>query len=201
MHVEFLHALAGGLEIFAGVKLCGLLGEGLADCGGHSETAVAIDVDLADCALGGLAELLLGDADGLLEGATVSVDGIDLFLRHGAGAVEDDGEAGELLLDCFEDVEGERRRQQTARLRIDSALLGGELIGAVAGADRDGETVAASLAHKVDNLFGLGVVALSSGDLVFDAGKDTELALDGDVELVSILNNLLGDGQLALDFK
>ena len=65
MHVEFLHLVAGGTQVLAGVELAGLLVEDLAHGGGHGETAVAVDVDLADGALGGFAELFLGDTHGV----------------------------------------------------------------------------------------------------------------------------------------
>ena len=188
--VHLLHALAGRLEVLARVEVVGVLGEVLADGGGHGEAAVGVDVNLADGALGSLAELLLGDAHGGLQGATVGVDGVHLVLRHRAGAVEDDGEAGELLLDGLEDVEGQGRRQQAAGLGVDGALLGFELVGAMAGADADGQGVAARAGGEVDDLFGLGVVAHLGGYLVLDAGQHTELALDGDVILVGIFHHL-----------
>ena len=60
VHVEFLQLVAGRTQIFAGVELGGLVYEDLADGCGHRQTAVRVDVDLADGALGGLAELLFG---------------------------------------------------------------------------------------------------------------------------------------------
>ena len=72
--------------------------------------------------------------------------------------MEDDREAGELLFDLVEDVEGERRGNQAAGLRVTGALLRGELVGAVGGADGDGEGVAAGAGGEVDDLFRLGVM-------------------------------------------
>ena len=88
MHVEFLHFVAGGAEILARVELAGLVVKDLADGGGHRETAVGVNVDLADGALGSLAELLLGDADCVGQVAAVLVDDVDIFLRYGGRAVE-----------------------------------------------------------------------------------------------------------------
>ena len=65
--------------------------------------------------------------------------------------MEDDREAGELLFDLVEDVEGERRGNQAAGLRVTGALLRGELVGAVGGADGDGEGVAAGAGGEVDD--------------------------------------------------
>ena len=74
MHIELLHLVTGGAEILARIELAGLLGEDLADGGGHRETAVGVDVDLADGALGGLAELFLGDTDRIRQLAAVADD-------------------------------------------------------------------------------------------------------------------------------
>ena len=196
--VHLLHALAGGLQVLTRVEVVGVLGHVFADGGGHCQAAVAVDVNLADGALGGLAELFLGDADGGLQGATVGVDSVDLILRHRAGAMEHDGEAGEFLLDGLEDVESQRRRQQTAGLGVDGALLGFELVGAVGGADGDGEGVAAGAGGEVYDLLGLGVVGDLGGHLILDAGQYAELALDGDVVLVGVLDDLAGDADVLL---
>ena len=80
--IEFLHAIAGGAEVLARVKLGRLFGKGLADGGGHGQAAVAVDVDLADGTLGGLTQLLLGDADGSLQCTTIFINGVHLVLRH-----------------------------------------------------------------------------------------------------------------------
>ena len=196
--VHLLHALAGGLEVLARVEVVGMLSHVFTDGGSHGQTAVAVDIDLADGALGGLAQLLLGDTHGGLQGATVGVDGVDLVLWHGAGAVEHDGEAGKLLLNGLEDVEGQGRRQQTAGLGVDGALLGFELVGAVAGADTDGQRVTTGTGGEVDDLLGLGVVGNLGGYLVLDAGQHTELALDGDIILVGIFHHLTGNLDILL---
>ena len=65
MRDHVFHSLAGGLEILTGIKVIGMLGKVLADVGGHGKTDVGVDVDLADSQLCGLAELILGDADGV----------------------------------------------------------------------------------------------------------------------------------------
>ena len=82
MHVELLHLVAGRAEVFARVELAGLLVEDPADGCGHGQTAVGVDVDLAHCALGGLAELLLGDTDSVGKLAAMLVDHVDIFLGN-----------------------------------------------------------------------------------------------------------------------
>ena len=60
---QLLDVLTGGLQILPGVKVGGMLGKILADGAGHGQTQVGVNVDLAHGALGGQAQLLLGDAD------------------------------------------------------------------------------------------------------------------------------------------
>ena len=175
-----------------------VLREMLADRRRHRETRVGVDVDLADGRGGRLAELLFRNADRVGELAAVLVDRVNLFLRDGGGAVKDDREARELLLDGRENVERERRRDELARLRIARALLGRKLVRAVRGADRDGERVAARTGREVDHFLGLRVVGLGRADLVLDAGENAELGLDRDVVGVSVLDDLLREGDVLL---
>ena len=196
VHIEFLHLVACRTEVLAGIEFARFLVEYLADCCGHCKTAVGVDVDLADSTLGSLAELLFGDTYCIGKFAAMSVDDVDIFLRNGAGSVEYDGEAGELLLDFVENVECEGRRYQTAGLGIAGALLGFELVCAVAGADGDCEGIAAGAGCEVDNLFGTGVVGFLCGNLILYACENAEFGLDGDIVLVCIFDNFAGEGDV-----
>ena len=82
MNVEFLHLVTGGAEILAGIELTGLLVEYFTHGGCHCKTAVGVDVDLADCALGGLTKLLLGNTYCIRKLATVGVDDVNILLRN-----------------------------------------------------------------------------------------------------------------------
>jgi len=82
--VHLLHVLASGLQVLTGIEIAGLLVEVLADGSGHSQTAVAVDVDLADCALAGFAELLFGNTYCIGQFAAMCVDGVNLVLRNRA---------------------------------------------------------------------------------------------------------------------
>ncbi len=82
MHVKLLHLVAGRTQVLPGIELTGLLIEDLADGGGHRETAVGVDVDLADSALAGLSELLLGDTDSIRKFAAVGVDDVNILLGN-----------------------------------------------------------------------------------------------------------------------
>ena len=198
MNVELFHLVTGGAQVFTRVKLTGLVVEDLADGGGHGKTAVGVDVDLADGALGGFAELLLRDTYCIREFTAKLVDDVHILLRNGAGTMENDGEAGELLLNLMENVKCQGRRYQLSGLGVTGALLRGELVCAVAGADGDCQGVAACAGCKVDDFLGLGVVGFRCGNLILNACEDTEFCLYGDIVLVSIFNNLLGEGDVFL---
>ena len=90
--VHLRHVLTGHLAILARVEVVGMLGQGLTHTGGGGPAGggveekglgtVGVDVDLADGALGSLAELLLGDTYGVGQVATVLVDDLHILLRH-----------------------------------------------------------------------------------------------------------------------
>jgi hypothetical protein len=124
------------------------------------------------------------------------VDDVNILLRHGRGSVEDDGEAGELLLDLVEDVECERRGNEAAGLGVAGALLGFELVCAVAGTDGDCEGVATGAGREVDDFLGTGVVGFLCGNLVFDTGENAKLGLYGNIILVCIIGDFLGKGDV-----
>ena len=196
MLVEVFHPVAGGAEIFTWVELGGFLGQGLSDGSGHSQAAVAVDVYLAHSALRSLTQLLFGNTHCLLQGTAVGVDDVHILLWHRARAVQHDGESRQFLFDGFQHVECQRRRQQTARLRVNGALFGGELVGAVARSNRDGERIDARLGYEIYHLFGFGVVALGGRHLVLHSGQHAQLAFDGHVVLVGEVNHLAGQGHV-----
>ena len=78
---------------------------------------------------------------------------------------------------------------------LTGALLGLELIGAVAGADGDGQRVAAGLGDELLHLLGAGVGRIVGGDLdlILDAGQGAQLGLHDNAVVVGILHDLLGD--------
>ena len=108
--------------------------------------------------------------------------------------MQHDREAGQTLGDFLQNVEAEGRRDEDALL-VAGALLGLELVCAVAGADGDGQRVAAGLGDELLDFFGMGVGGLVCGDLhfVLDAGQRAELRLDDDAAVMRVLNDLLGD--------
>lgn len=115
VHVELLELVAGRSEVLAGIEFVRLLEEDLANRGGHREPSVRVDVDLAHGALCGLAKLFFGDTDRVGELSAELLDFLDVLNGYRRGAVKNDGEAGEFLLDFGKDIEGEgegsKRRQ------------------------------------------------------------------------------------------
>ena len=171
-----------------------------ADTSGHGKTDIGVDVDLADSHAGSLAELALGDTDSVRELAADGVDLLDVLLRNRGSTVKNDREAGQAAANLFEDVEAERRRNQNA-LFVAGALLGGELICAVGGADGDGEGVNTGAGDEFLDLFGTGVGGILSADLdvVLDAGQTAELALDNCAALVCVLDDTTGQLDVVLE--
>ena len=86
--------------------------------------------------------------------------------------MQHDGEAGQTLGDFLQNVEAQRGRNKDA-VGVAGALLGLELVSAVAGADGDGKRVAAGLGDELLDLLGMGVGRLVRRDLdlVLNAGE------------------------------
>ena len=165
----------------------------LAHAGSEGQAQVAVNVDLAYSHGSGLAQLLLGDADGVGHLAAVFVDDLHEFLRNGGRAVQHDGEARQTLGYFFQDVEAQRRGHQDA-VRVAGALRGGELVRAVAGADGDGQAVAAGGGGEFFHFVRTGVAGIGGGNLhvVFHAGQTAQLGLDGDIVLMGIFHHAAG---------
>ena len=191
---QLLDVGAGGLQILAGVKVVGMLVEVLTDGAGHGQAQIGVDVDLTHGHGSGLTQLLLGDTHGVGHLAAVLVDHLHILLGHGRGAVENDGEAGQAADDLVQNVEAQGRGNQLTLL-VAGALCGGELVRAVAGADGNGQGVAASLGDELLHFLGAGVVGISGGDvdLVLHAGQSAQLSLNHNAVVVGVLHHLLGD--------
>ena len=83
MRYDILHILAAIADVLSGIKVIGMRFHVLADTGGHAQAKVRVDIDLADCALGCLTKLILGNADRILQSAAVAVDDLYILLRNG----------------------------------------------------------------------------------------------------------------------
>ena len=182
--------IAAGCKVLAGIEVLGMHSKVLTDGGGQSEAEVGVDVDLADRASGSLTQLLLGNADGAGHVAAELVDLGNEVLGNGGSTVQNDGEAGQTLLNFLKDVEAE--------LGLGAGL---ELVSAVAGADGDGEGVNTGLGDELLDLIGTGVggILLGDVDIVLDAGQTAELTLDNDTLGVGILNDLAGQSDVVLE--
>ena len=108
---QILDVGAGGLQVLAGVELVGVLLKELADGAGHGQAQIGVDVDLTHGQLGGVAQLLLRDADGVGHLSAVLIDHLHILLWHAGGAVEHDGEAGQALGDLLQHIEAQGRRK------------------------------------------------------------------------------------------
>jgi len=174
-------------EVLTRIVVLGVINEVLTDSSSHGKTTIRVDVDLADGALDSLADLILWDTNGVLNLTTVLVDGLHVLLRDRGRTVENDGEARDTLLDLVEDIETEVGLG--ARRELDNT---------VAGTDGDSKGIDTSALDEVNNLIRVGVVAGLGLNIILDTSKNTELTLDGDVVLMSILDDLLGKSDVLL---
>ena len=137
---HLLNLIAGDGEVSTGIEHLGLVVHDAADTGGHSETDIGVDIDLADCHLRCLTELLLRNTDSVRKLAADGVDLLDILLRNARSAVKNDREARKSLCDLFKNIKTKRRRNENA-VSVPCALLRLELISAVGSTDSDSERV------------------------------------------------------------
>ena len=107
--------------------------------------------------------------------------------------MQNDREARQTLGNFLEYVETQRRRNEDALL-VAGALLRGELVSAVGGADCDSQGVTAGAGYELLNLFRMGVGGILSGNLyvILYASEGAELSLNNNAVCVSVLYDLLG---------
>src|ERR1700730_15244448 len=79
---EVAHRVHGRFEEFARIEFAPALGRDFAECGGHRQPAVGVDVDLADAMLDVANDLLDRHAPGLRHLAAELVEGVLQRLRH-----------------------------------------------------------------------------------------------------------------------
>jgi hypothetical protein len=118
----------------------------LADGAGGGHAQVGVDVDLAHTVLDALGDLLDRHAVGLAHGAAELVDDLAASPAARGGAVHDQVGVRDARVDLLDALDGE----DVAGRRT------GELVGAVGGADGDGERVDAGLLDEVGGLFRVG---------------------------------------------
>ena len=153
---DLLDVGTGGLQVLTGIEVIGMLVEVLTNSAGQCQTQVGVNVDLADRQSCSLTQLLFGNTDGVGHLAAVGVDHGNIVLGNGGRTVQNDGEAGQTLGDFFQNVEAQSGGNQNALL-VDGALLGGELVSAVGGADGDSQGVTAGTGDELFDFLGTGV--------------------------------------------
>lgn len=97
--------ITGNTEVAAGIEYIGAVEHDTAYACGHGETYIRVDVYLADCRSGSLAELLFRYAHSVRELAAGGVDLLNILLRNRRSTVENDGKAGKHLFNLIEYVE------------------------------------------------------------------------------------------------
>ena len=131
-------AFLAAASALRGSNSLGLLGKDLAHGAGHGQADVGVDVDLAHAALDAALDFFHRHAVGFLDVAAVLADDGQPLLRHAARAVHHQVGVGDLRMDGRDAVDG----QDVA------GGLAGELVGAVAGADGNGQRVDTGLAPR-----------------------------------------------------
>jgi hypothetical protein len=199
MLYQLLDVSTSGLQVLTRIEVRRILIEVLTDGTGHSQTQIGVDVDLAYSMSGSLTQLLLRDTNSIGHLAAVLVDHLYILLRNGRRTMEYDREAGQSLLNLFQNIETQRRRNQLTLL-IASALCSGELVCTVGGTDSDSQGIAACTGNELLYLLRTGVMGILSGYiyLILNTSQSTQLSFYYYAMGVSILYYLLGDSDVLL---
>ena len=136
VHIHFLQLLAGRSEIFARIEFGRFVVKHFTNHRRHRQAAIAVDVDLADRALGCSAELFFGDSDGVFQFTAIFVDFLHVLLWNGGRAVQNDREPGKPSFNLFKDIEAERGRYENS-LFVDGTVSRIEFVRSMARSDGD----------------------------------------------------------------
>ncbi len=182
------HALegrAGVGQVLAGVKVIRMLGKVLADHGCEGQAQVGVDVDFAHGHPGSLAQHGLRHPLGAVQLAAELVDHFHILGDDAGGTVQHDGESREPALHLLQNV----------KAQLGLAL---ELEGAMAGANGNGQGIAACALHKLLHLFGSGIGGILSRhlDVILNAGKAPQFRFHSDIPVMGIFNHLAGEGDV-----
>ncbi len=79
--IHLFQFVAGRSEVFSRIEFPRVVVQDFTNRRRHRQAAIAVDVDLAHCALGGSAKLFLGDSDRVFQFSTVLVDYLHVLLR------------------------------------------------------------------------------------------------------------------------
>nr|CUV12243.1 conserved protein of unknown function [Ralstonia solanacearum] len=196
-----LGSLARGLEPFAGVELVGVFGQELAHRAGHRQADVGVDVDLAHAVLDGFLDFLDRHAVGFLHLAAVLVDDGQQLLRHARRAVHHQVGVGDARVDFLDAAD----RQDVA------GGLARELVGAMAGADGDGQGVELGGLDELRGFLGVGqqgrMIELADGAVAiflarlagFQRTQAAEFTLDRHANLVRHVDHAARDVDVVVE--
>ena len=187
-------------QVLTWIEVLWMLHEMLADAGSQGKAQVRVNVDLANCTTGSLAELILRNTDSIIQLAAVSVDDLYILRNYRRSTVEYDWELRQDLGDLVQNVETQLRWNQNAIL-VQGALCRSELECAVAGADSDSQGVNTGTGYELLNLLRMGVLGILCGYIyiILYACQLAKLALYYYAVSMSVLYYLLGNSDVVLE--
>ena len=178
---------AGRLQVLTGIEVCRVLGEVLTNGGRHGQAQIGVNVDLANGKRGCAAQLILGHTDGAGHTAAVSIDLLHELLRYAGGTVQHNGKTGQTAGNLLQHIE--------AKLRLGAGL---ELVGAVTGADSNGQRITAGLGDELLHFLGMGIGGSlgRNHDFILNAGQGAQLRFHHNTVVVGIFHHLAGNGNV-----
>ena len=158
--------------------------------GAPDQTAVGVDVDLADAHLSGFKVFVFIHTRSTSQITAGVVDAGDPFLRNAGRTVHDEREVRLHAVDGFLDLAQDVEMQ---------ALFAGEFERTVGGSDSNGERVAAG---RFDEFHGIGRIRQLHGtnNVFFNAAELTKFSFHDDAFGMGAVNDAFGDLDVLFEF-
>ena len=196
---HFLNSLTSRLQVLARIEVIRMLSKVLADCSGHSQTDIRVDVDLANGKLSSLSQLILRNTYCIRHISAVLVDHLNEILRYRRRTMKNDREARRSL-----NASSERRNEVVAEQGCHLHFLCTDqlnFVSAMARSDCDSQESQPVLLRELLNLFRtcIALMARLNDYLVLDTSQSSQLSLNNYAMCMCVLNNLLGQSDIVLE--
>ena len=171
----------------------------LADTSSKSQTHIRVNINLADCTLSSLSQLILWDTDSILQVTTVCIDNLNILRYNRGCTMENDWEVWQSLLNLCQNIKPQLWWNQYT-ISISGALSWGEFESTMAGTYCNSKRVYASAGNEFLYLIRLGVSSILSiyVNIILDASQLAKLTFNNYAMLMGIFYNLPGQLNILL---
>ena len=132
VHYNILDITASRAQVLARVEVLRMSIHVLADTSSKSQTHIRVNINLADCTLSSLSQLILWDTDSILQVTAVCIDNLNILRYNRGCTMENDWEVWQSLLNLCQNIKPQLWWNQYT-ISISGALSWGEFESTMAG--------------------------------------------------------------------